>query len=152
MKRRVLPPRPEYIKFLSPFGERITELALATRRLVLEEAPEATELIYDAYSAVSAGYSFTGRPSDAFIHIAAYSKRVNLGFNFGVLLEDPDGLLEGAGRWIRHIPIAELPALKKPGVRTLVRSAIAAAERPKEKVKPASVVRAIYARKRRPIR
>jgi len=51
MKRRVLPPRPEYIKFLSPFGERITELTLATRRLVLEEAPDATELIYDAYSA-----------------------------------------------------------------------------------------------------
>lgn len=152
MKRRVLPPRPEYIKFLSLFGERITELALATRWLVLEEAPDATELIYDAYSAVAAGYSFTGRPSDAFIHIAAYSKRVNLGFNFGIKLEDPEGLLEGTGRWTRHIPISQPADLKKPAVRTLVRSAIAAAERPEEKVKASSVVRAIYARKRRPIR
>lgn len=152
MKRRVLPPQPEYIKFLSPFGDRITELALATRRLVLEEAPDATELIYDAYSAVATGYSFTGRPSDAFIHIAAYAKRVNLGFNFGIMLEDPEGLLEGTGRWARHIPISEPSDLKRPAVRALARKAISRAERPEVQSKAKSVVRAIYARKRRPAR
>jgi hypothetical protein len=47
---------------------------------VLSEAPGAVELIYDAYSAVSAGYSFTGRPSDNFVYVAAYTKRVNIGF------------------------------------------------------------------------
>jgi hypothetical protein len=65
MKHDVPPPRPEYIQFLSLFGPGITQLALAVRQLVLEEAPASTELIYDAYNAVATGYSFTGRPIPA---------------------------------------------------------------------------------------
>jgi len=151
MQKRVPKPSPEYLKFLSAYEPRITELALAVRTLVLEEAPEATELIYDAYSAVSVGYSFTGRPSDAFIHIAAYARWVNLGFNYGSQLEDPDKVLQGMGQWIRHVRIAGAEDVKNPVLRAFVKSAIALAERPD---KPGSAgksgVRAIYARKRRP--
>jgi hypothetical protein len=106
MKSRVPPPNSDYIEFLSPFEPRVRDLALATRKLVLEEAPGATELIYDAYNAVATGYSFTGRPSDSFIHIAVYARWVNLGFNFGSTFDDPAGVLQGAGRWIRHIRIS----------------------------------------------
>jgi len=148
---RVAKPRPEYLKFLSAYEPRITALALAVRKLVLEEAPEAMELIYDAYSAVAVGYSFTGRPSDAFIHIAAYGRWVNLGFNYGSQLDDPQKMLQGTGQWIRHIRIGDLADVKNPALRAFVKSAIAEAERPD---KPGgagqSVVRAIYARKRRP--
>ena len=49
----VPPPSPEYLKFLTPYGPAITDLALAVRQLVLEEAPETAELIYDAYNAVA---------------------------------------------------------------------------------------------------
>jgi hypothetical protein len=151
MEKRVPKPRPEYLKFLSAYEPRITDLALAVRTLVLEEAPEATELIYDAYSAVTVGYSFTGRPSDAFIHIAAYAHWVNLGFNYGSQLEDPGKVLQGTGQWIRHVRIAEAEDVKNPVLRAFVKSAIALAERP-DTPGPAgkSVVRAIYARKRRP--
>jgi Domain of unknown function (DU1801) len=153
---RVPKPRPEYLKFLSAYEPRITELALVVRKLVLEEAPEAIELIYDAYSAVTVGYSFTGRPSDAFIHIAAYARWVNLGFNFGSHLEDPQKVLQGTGQWIRHIRIADPADAKDPVLRALVKNAIAQADRPDPKQdKPGtaskSIVRAIYARKRRPV-
>jgi hypothetical protein len=155
MQKRVPKPRPEYLKFLSAFEPNITELALAARKLVLEEAPEATELIYDAYSAVAAGYSFTGRPSDAFIHIAAYARWVNLGFNHGSQLEDPQKMLQGTGQWVRHIRIRDPAEVKNPILRAFVKSAIARADRPDAAVnKPAimgqSIVRAIYPRKRRP--
>jgi hypothetical protein len=154
MQKRVPKPRPEYLKFLSAYEPRITELALAVRKLVLEEAPEATELIYDAYSAVAAGYSFTGRPSDAFIHIAAYARWVNLGFNYGSQLKDPQKVLQGTGQWVRHIRIADPADVKNPVLRSFVKSAIVQAERPDpESGKAAagkSVVRAIYAKKRRP--
>jgi len=151
MQKHVPKPRPEYLKFLSAYEPRITELALAVRKLVLEEAPEAIELIYDAYSAVSAGYSFTGRPSDAFIHIAAYARWVNLGFNYGSQLEDPQKVLQGTGQWVRHIRIADSADVKDPMLRAFVKSAIAEAERPdKPGTSGKSVVRAIYARKRRP--
>ncbi|HKA01875.1 MAG TPA: hypothetical protein VKE70_35435, partial [Candidatus Solibacter sp.] len=76
--RRVPPPNPEHLKFLQAYDPTITELVVATRALVLELAPDSVELIYDAFSAVSAGYSFTGRQRDSFVYIAAYAKGVNL--------------------------------------------------------------------------
>jgi hypothetical protein len=155
MKPQVRPPKPEYLEFLSPYGPNITELALATRALVLAEAPESAELIYDAYNAVATGYSFTGRPSDAFLHIAVYAKWVNLGFNRGSTLDDPQAVLQGSGRSIRHIRISKPEDLENPVVRALVITAIAAAERPDRKAgqtatKAESVVRAVYPRRRRP--
>jgi len=155
MKTRARPPSPEYLKFLSPFDDRIRELALATRAFVLDAAPDSTELIYDAYNAVATGFSFTGRPSDAFIHVAVYARWVNLGFNRGAQLDDPAGVLQGTGRWIRHIRIPDLAALEKPGLRALVRAAIDGADRPDaQTAKPESksVVRAIYPKRRRPVR
>ncbi len=155
MKQRVPPPNPEYLEFLSPFENGIKELALATRALVFVEAPDSTELIYDAYNAVATGYSFTGRPSDAFIHIAVYAHWVNLGFNRGSELEDPQGMLQGSGRWIRHIRIAEARDLEKPTVRAFVKAAVARAVRPDPQVGKGtetskSVVRAVYPKRRRP--
>ena len=150
------PPNPEHLRFLAAYDDRVVELALATRQLVLEEAPDSIELLYDAYSAVSAGYSFTGRPSDTFLYVAAYTKRVNLGFYWGALMKDPRGLLQGSGNQSRHIPIEELADLRKPYVRTFVKAAVKMAERPKPgaatKIEPgASIVRAVYTRKRRPV-
>jgi hypothetical protein len=151
MTPRVPEPLPEYLKFLSPYGPRVIELALATRTLVLEEAHGAHELIYDAYNAVASGYSFTGRPSDACLHIAVYARWVNLGFNFGSQLPDPEGLLRGSGQWTRHIRIAETEDLRNPAVRSLVRSAVARAERPvRAAAAGQSVVRAVYPKRRRP--
>jgi hypothetical protein len=120
------------------------------------EAPDSAELIYDAYNAVATGYSFTGRPSDAFIHIAVYAHWVNLGFNRGSELKDPQGVLQGSGRWIRHIRVADLQDLEKPTVRALVKAAVARAVRPdphagKRPTKSKSVVRAVYPKRRRPL-
>jgi hypothetical protein len=150
-RHRVPTPNPEHLAFLKPYGRAITDLVVAARRIVLEEAPGAVELVYDAYSAVSAGYSFTGRPSDSFVYVAAYTKGVNIGFWAGTSLPDPDGLLEGTGKVSRHVKIRAASDLERPGLRSLIRSAIEIAERPESDApKPTSVVRAIYARKRRP--
>jgi hypothetical protein len=149
--RRVPPPKPEHLAFLRPYGPEITQLVVAVRKQVLEEAGGAVELIYDAYSAVSAGYSFTGRPSDSFVYVAAYAKGVNLGFWDGTSLDDPAGLLEGTGKRSRHVKIRSLADLDRPAVRALIRAAVAEAERPESSPpKPESIVRAIYPRRRRP--
>ena len=149
--RAVSPPLPEYLRFLAPFESRIQELALATRRLVLEEAPDSVELIYDAYNALATGYGFTGRPSECFIHIAIYAKWVNLGFHRGSELSDPQGILQGTGRWVRHLRIAEPADLAEPAVREFVKQATARGKRPAaDAPKAKSVVRAVYPRRRRP--
>ena len=153
MPHRVPKPNPQYLAFLAPFSPAVQKLALATRALVLSECPGATELIYDAYSAVATGYGFTGRPSECFIHIAVYSRWVNLGFHRGSQLPDPHHILQGTGNWVRHIRIVSSDDLERPEVRAFVKAAIDRAVLPDPR-KPAppggSAVRAIYPRKRRP--
>ena len=147
MRRR--PPDPLYLRLLDPYGEAIRKLALAARKLILEEAPEASEFVYEVYT-IADHFAFTERPSDAFVFTTTHANWVNLGFNFGSLLPDPYGLLRGEGKLIRHIRMARAADLDGPGVRELVRAAIAQAERPEGKAgKPRFVVRTAQSAKKR---
>ena len=150
---RLRPPDPEYLKLLARYDEAIQGLALAARKLILEEAPEASEFVYEVYT-IADHFAFTERPSDAFVFTTAHANWVNLGCNIGVLLPDPGGLLRGEGKLIRHIRIARPTDLDAAGVRDLVRAAIAQAERPETKLaKPRTFVRtAQSANTRSPLR
>jgi len=53
-------------------------------------------------------------------YIAPFKKHVNLGFMYGADLPDPEGLLEGVGKPMRHIKIRSLDDLKQPAVKKLV--------------------------------
>jgi len=142
--------------FLQAFPPKISKLFLATRRVVLEAAPGVNELIYDAYNAVSAAYSFSDRLKEAFCHVAAYSGYVNLGFNRGAELPDPSGALIGSGARIRHIRLTTPADLQSPALRSLVREAVVqggqlvASERGARK--PSSMIRPTTGAKRRPKR
>jgi hypothetical protein len=137
---RVRAPDAEYLKLLAPYGEAIRKLALAARKMTLEEAPEAGEFVYEVYT-IADHFSFTGRPGDAFVFTTTHANWVNLGFNFGAAIADPRGLLRGEGKLIRHVRIARAEDVDAPGVRELVRAAIAEAERPEGgAAKPRTVV------------
>ncbi len=135
---------------LQRYSENIQKLALAARKLILEEAPEAGEFVYEVYT-IADHFSFTERPSDAFVFTTTHANWVNLGFNFGSVLPDPNGLLRGDGKLIRHIRIAKAADLEARGVREMVRAAIKEAERPEGKSgKPGTTVRrGASAKKRR---
>jgi len=145
----VRPPDPQHLRLLQPYAETIQKLALAARKLILEEASEANEFVYEVYT-IADHFAFTERPSDAFVFTTTHANWVNLGFNFGSRLPDPAGLLLGEGKWIRHVRIAHAEDLENPGVRELIRAAIAEAERPAEKTgKPRSVVHLAQSGKKR---
>jgi hypothetical protein len=151
----VRPPIPELLKFLSAYDKPVIAIALALRKKVLTAAPLATETIYDAYSAVAIGYSFTGRLKEGFCHIAVYSQHVNLGFDWGTELPDPHKLLEGTGKRTRHVALRNLSDVKDPRLGRLLRVAIQngrilAFSAKVPVIPPQSIVKAIYARKRRP--
>jgi hypothetical protein len=137
---RTRPADPEYRELLERHTPPIRKLALAARKVILGEAPGAGEFVYEVYT-IANHFSFTGRPSGAFVFTTTHTSWVNLGFNFGAFLPDPEKLLKGEGKSIRHVRIAAEPDLAKPGVRRLIRAAVAEAERPEGKpVKPATVV------------
>ena len=119
------PPDRQLITYLAPYDPQIANLALALREIVLEEAPEAIESLVNGY-AVTIGFSFTGKPlKDGFCHVVTYSTHVNLGFNRGAELQDPDKVLEGSGKSIRHIRIRNHEDLDRPLVRRFLRAAVA---------------------------
>lgn len=140
--------------FLRPYDRPLRQLALALREIVLDELAPCHENIYDAYSAVAVGYGTSDRLSDGIAHIAVYTKHVNLGFNEGVTLPDPDGLLIGKGSQIRHLTVRTAADLGRPEIRAFLRAARKEARKPAPpKSGPRTVVstvKRVYARKRRP--
>jgi len=128
----VRPPDRRLLDFLAPYDPHLAALMLAVREVVLEEAPRAIESISKGY-ALAIGFSFTGKPlKDGFCHIATYSTYVNLGFNRGAQLPDPNRVLAGNGKMIRHITIRNQDDLQRPFIRRYLRAAIEQAGGPKE--------------------
>jgi hypothetical protein len=118
------PPDRKLLSYLAPYDPHISKLALALREVVLEEAPNAIETIVKSY-AVSIGFSLTGKPlKDGFCHVVAYSTHVNLGFNRGAQLPDPNKILMGKGKSIRHITIQDQRDLERPFIRRYLQAAI----------------------------
>jgi len=149
---RYAPPK-ALLQFLEPFDRPIRNLALATRALVLEEMAPCAENIYDAYSAVALGYGSSDRLKDGVIHVAVYAGHVNIGFNHGAELDNEKGLLQGTGRRVRHITIKSAADLRNPAVRKYLRAAyqLSGMKQSTRNLKGVtSVVKAIYAKKRRP--
>jgi hypothetical protein len=62
--------------------------------------------------------------SEHYAYIAPQRNHVNLGFYHGVALEDPSGLLEGAGKRLRHVKIMSLADASKKEVRRLLEAAL----------------------------
>jgi len=117
-------PDPRLLSYLSSYNPHVSNLALAVREVVLEEAPEAIESISKGYAVVMA-FSFTGKPlKDGFCHVVTYSSYVNLGFNRGALLPDPRRVLTGKGKLIRHIKIQTESDLSRPYLRRYIQAAI----------------------------
>ena len=139
-------------EMLEAYDPAIARLFYAARKVVLDAAPEANELIYDAYNAVAVAYSFSEQLKGGFCHVAAYAKHVNLGFNQGASLPDPKGLLAGSGARIRHVRIARASDAAQPGVLALVRAAVEQGRSTSviPSPKPRALVKAVYAKKRRP--
>ena len=115
-------PSPELLELLEPHDERLVARALEARAAVLRQARQSWELIYKTY-AVSVTFCLTAQLKHGFCHIAVYRKHVNLGFNRGTELPDPQGLLQGTGKLIRHVRLEDGTDLGKGPVVELIRAA-----------------------------
>src|SRR5579862_1394494 len=101
------PPDPQLIGFLEAHDRHIADLALALREMVLDEAPDASESIYRTYT-IAIWFGFSERMKDRFCYIATSSDHVNLGFPRGATLPDPNNVLEGEGKVMRHVKFRSL--------------------------------------------
>jgi hypothetical protein len=63
-----------------------------------ECGPDVLELMHDGNATACVGDA-------AFAYVGAFTAHANVGFFFGAELDDPAGLLEGAGKRMRHVKL-----------------------------------------------
>jgi len=117
------PPDPQLLGFLEAYDRHIADLALALREIILEEVPEASESIYQVYT-VAIWFGFSGRMKDMFCYISTNARHINLGFPRGSSLPDPNHVLEGDGKAMRHIKFASQRDLERTFVRRYIHASI----------------------------
>ena len=65
----------------------------------------------------------TFEQKDPFCYFMMGKNHVTFGFHFGTSLEDPEGLLEGTGKNMRHVKLRTSKDLEQKGLRSLVLAA-----------------------------
>ena len=69
------------------------------------------------------GHPTACRREAAFAYVDAYKAHVNLGFYHGNDLPDPTGLLEGSGKFMRHVKLRPDLEVDAPALTELIRQA-----------------------------
>ena len=79
---------------------------------------DVRELLHDHHPTACVG-------EVAFGYVNAFSSHVNVGFFRGTEIDDPAGLLEGTGKYMRHVKLSPDRDVDVAGLETLIRSAYA---------------------------
>ncbi len=100
--------------FLSGYSAEIRDLAERLRTVVVEAVPEAIERVRTGWRLI--GYDVPiGRRTRYFAFVAPEPEHVHLGFEHGIWMTDPDGILRGAHlelkkvRYVTYVPGNTIP-------------------------------------------
>lgn len=113
----------EFDKLISKYDPSVRALAKKLRVLVLELLPRAIEKTYFGWS--NTWYGTSDKISQSVFTISPMKDYVQLYFLLGTELSDPDELLEGTGKKLRHINIRDAADLKRPALLRLMKRAVA---------------------------
>ncbi len=103
--------------------ESLVEIATALRNLIFQLHPESVEVVRLGDKAASFGVG-PKKMSEAYTYVMPLKDRVNLGFYLGAELPDPQGLLDGTGKKLRHVKVRSLEIANDPAVRNLIIASI----------------------------
>lgn len=117
------PIHPDFQFLLDFKDQKVIDLFNDLRAYILELYPDSNELLYHTH-ALTAVFSISDKLSDAFCMLPIYTNHINLGFNKGTLLKDPNKLLTGTGNLIRHIDVKKTSDYRNPKVKALIQEAI----------------------------
>jgi hypothetical protein len=95
----------------------------ALRRLITSLHEDVVEVVWPKQKIVSFGIG-PRKMTEHYAYIAVQNAHVNLGFYRGASLSDPQHLLEGTGKQLRHLKLRNVSATKRVAVASLLRGAI----------------------------
>ncbi len=97
-------------------------LAMKARALLFKLDPKIVETVWQKQKI--AGYGVGPKKlSEHYCYISVHKAHINIGFNWGADLPDPTNLLDGAGKKLRHVKIANEKDLAAPALKALLRAA-----------------------------
>ena len=117
------PTASEFETLLEPHSPVVAETARALRGLLTAAFPEAVESVDFSNKLLAVGLSMKTR--DLVFAIIPHSVHVNLQVVDGVDLPDPDGMIEGTGKRIRHVKVRSVEAVASPALRAIVDAQVA---------------------------
>jgi hypothetical protein len=107
--------------FLSSYDETVAECAELLCDKIARLVPHAQREVYPGWKVV--GFSIDGGMKSSFAGVAPQRNHVNLLFNHGASLPDPEGILEGAGKGIRHIKIRSVKDARAERLNRYIKAA-----------------------------
>lgn len=107
---------------IEDYSPDIQAIAREIRVLLADVMPGITEVPWSHQKTVGYGVGIK-KMSEHFCYIAPAKKHVNLGFMYGADLDDPQNLLQGTGKAMRHIKMKSLEDVQRPAVRELIEQA-----------------------------
>ena len=113
----------DFDKLISKYSPAVRALAKKVRALAVEVFPDASEKTYFGWS--NTWHGMSEKTSDAVFSISPMKTYVQLYFLRGTELSDPEGLLEGTGKKLRHVNLHDAAELKRPALRRLMKRAVA---------------------------
>ena len=78
--------------------------------------PDVRELVHDGCPVVCVDAA-------PFAYVNVFKTHLNVGFFHGAVLSDPTGLLEGAGKHMRHVRLTAMTIVDTPALEALVEAA-----------------------------
>ena len=102
---------------------QVAAIAHKLRDLIAEVHPDAIEVPRPTEQHADYGVG-PNKISEIFAYICPMQGYVRLGFYYGVSLPDPNELLKGTGKRLRHIKMYSISQVERPEVRRLLEAAV----------------------------
>lgn len=126
--------------FLAGYPPEMQAISRVLRAMVISTMPpQARELLFASQNHFA--YCLSESRADCICYICPLKEYVRLGFMFGSHLPDPDHMLVGEGKRLRHVKVRTLEAAHHPALKGLVEAAWANANtqiKPKQRARPAT--------------
>src|SRR5262245_6150042 len=123
-RRKGMRPQTNIDTFIAAYPPEVRVLIGATRKVLAEAFPGAAETLDE--SARLLGYSYGPGYKGVVCTLILSRTGVKIGVVRGSELPDPKGLLEGSGKVHRHVALKSPTDLKRPGLKPLLKAALAA--------------------------
>lgn len=110
---------------VAQFAPTQPRLIAALRRSLRQHLPTAHEMVYEYRDAFVISYSPNEHGYEGVLALRSGAKGIQLYFNQGKTLPDPEKLLQGTGGQVRSIDVESASTLTRPAVARLIAEAIA---------------------------